>query len=446
MTDKGQTREDDSDRPHETLACDGGHDHDDLIAWDDGAERVRELGQRWLSHLGTERVDTGEIHGRTLAEPIDSPVDVPAQSHATMDGFAFDATEEYPLTVVDADVFPEDEPPELGAGEAVRIATGAPVPPSANAVLKREEATVEGTQLTGAELEPGTYVYERGSNVAAGERLFEAGERLGPKDAILLGDLGIDAVEVRERRSVGLLATGTEIHEGRHRDLDSPMLAGLIRSWGHSATYEGTVPDTYDRVESRIAELAREHDVVVTTGGTSVGDKDYVVRALDSLGDVLFHRVRLRPGKPIAVAELTDYDAVAFAIPGKPVGAHAVTTLVARPFFTGDLSLPTVPARMARDVDIATPGFAYAIPVTFEDPADGGDARTEGDDGASETDHPTAMPLGHADSELSVYEDAFDPSVLSSSTRATRADGFVLTGEGVSRGQTVDVVPYSVVE
>jgi molybdopterin molybdotransferase len=404
----------------------GGHDHDDLIGWDDGAERVQDLRERWLSRLGTETVGLGEIAGRALAEPIDAPTDVPAWSHATMDGFAFDATDDYPLSVVDADVFPEDDPPRIESGEAVRIATGAPLPPSANAVLKREEASVDEGQLTGTDLDPGTYVYERGSNVAEGERLFAAGERLGPKDAILLGDLGIERVTVRERFDVGLLATGTEIHEGRHTDLDSPMLAGLVRSWGHDATYEGTVPDEYDRVESRIDALAHEYDVVVTTGGTSVGDKDYVIRALESLGEVLFHRVRLRPGKPIAVAELEAHDAVAFAIPGKPVGAHAVTSLVARPFFTGSASLSTVSAEMARDVAITTPGFAYAIPVTL-------------DDG-------TAMPLGHADSPLTVYETAFDPSVLSSSTRATRATGFVLTESGVDRDETVEVVPYSVVE
>ena len=410
-----------------------GHGHDDMLAWDTAAARVGDLRERWLERLETEEVGLDEIAGRALAAPIDAPADVPAQSHATMDGFAFDATDEYPLAVVDG-VFPEDDPPAIEAGEAVRIATGAPVPPSANAVLKREEATVDDGQLTGTDLSPGTYVYERGSNVAAGERLFGAGERLSPKDAILLGDLGIDSVTVRERLDAGLLATGTEIHEGRHRDLDSPMLAGLIRSWGHRATYEGSVPDEYDRVESKIEELAHEYDVVVTTGGTSVGDKDYVIRALDSLGTVLFHRVRLRPGKPIAVAELPDHDAVAVAVPGKPVGAHAVTTLVARPLFTGETSLPTVPARMARSVDITVPGFAYAVPVTLEG----------GDDADGPAD--VAMPLGHADSDLAVYDSAFDPSVLSSSTRATRADGFVLTETGVGRDEAVRVVPYPVVE
>jgi len=297
-------------------------------------------------------------------------------------------------------------------------------------VLKREESTVEDGQLRGSPIEPGTYVYNRASNVAAGETLVEAGERLSPKDAILLGDVGVERVPVHERFSVGLLATGTEIHEGRSTDLDSAMLAGLVRSWGHVPTYEGSVPDDYEQVESRISELAEAHDVVMTTGGTSVGKKDYVIRALDALGDVDFHRVAVRPGKPIAAARLPDYDAVALAIPGKPVGAHTITTLVARPFFTGDDSLPAVDAALARDVGLGPAGFDYAVPVSLD-----------GDDGDLE-----AMPLGHVDSPLPVYDETYDPSVLSSSTRASRADGFFIIREGRSAGDVVRVVPYPVVE
>ena len=404
----------------------GDHGHGDITPVRTAAERVRDLRDEWLDRWGTETVSIDRIAGRTLAEPIDAPAAVPERSHATMDGYAFDASEGYPYELVAEEVFPESEPPSLSSGEAVRIFTGAPLPTGANAVLKQEEASVEDGRLDGTPTEPGTYVYERGSNVADGERLFAAGERLGAKDAILLGDLGIDEVPVTERPSVGLLATGTEIHEGRHTDLDAPMLAGLVDGWGGEATYEGTVPDEYDRVRDRIAGLADEHDVVMTTGGTSVGDKDYVVRALRELGTVLFHRVALRPGKPIAVATLDERDAVVFAIPGKPVGAHAVTSLVARPFFTGSTALPTVDAAMTSDVGIAVPGFTYAVPVTL---ADG-----------------EALPLGHVDSPLSVYEEAFDPSVLSSSTRATRADGFVLTESTLSAGEAVDVVPYPVVE
>ena len=233
-----------------------------------------------------------------------------------------------------------------------------------------------------------------------------------------------------------VLATGTEIHEGRSKDLDSAMLAGLVRAWGHEATYEGSVPDDYEVVASRIAELADAYDVVLTTGGTSVGKKDYVIRALSALGEVDFHRAAVRPGKPIAAARLPDHDAVAFAIPGKPVGAHAITTLVARPFFTGDASLPAIDATLARDVGIGPAGFDYAVPVLLD-----GDA-----DVAAASNGVEAMPLGHVDSPLQVYDETYDPSVLSSSTRASRADGFFITREGLSAGETVRVVPYSVVE
>jgi molybdopterin molybdotransferase len=401
------------------------HDHDDMLPRERAVERVLDCRATALESLSTTTVSLDAIAGRTLAEDVVADADRPPRSHATMDGFAFDAADPYPLSLVDA-VYPEDDPPAIGPGEAVRIATGAPLPADANAVLRKEDATVEGDELRGADVPPGTYTYRRGSNARAGERLFAAGERLSPKDALFLGDLGRDEVVVYERFGVGLLATGTEIHEGRQSDLDSPMLAGLIRSWGHDVTHEGSVPDEDDRVRERIAALAAAHDVVVTTGGTSVGDKDHVVSALADLGSVRFHRVPLRPGKPISVAELPDYDAHAIAIPGKPVGAHAVATLVARPFFVGDRPLATTPATITHDLELGPSGFEYAIPVTLD-----------GDE---------ALPLGHVDSPLQVYEDRFDPSVLSSSTRATRADGFVLTETALSAGDRVDVVPYPVLE
>lgn len=411
-------------------------DYADLVDRTTARAAVRELRATLLDRLGVERIPLGEAVGRTLAEPVVAGSDAPPRDFATMDGFALAAGDDYPLSVVDS-VYPEDDPPTLDAGEAVRIATGAPLPDRADAVLRREEAetTEEGgtERLRGPPLDPGTYVHGRGTNIAAGERLFDPGEVLAPRDALLLGDLGRDAVPVRERPSVGLLATGTEIHEGRSPDLDSPMLAGLVRSWGGRPTHEGSVPDDPERTRDRVAALADAHDVVMTTGGTSVGDEDHAVRALRDLGDLRFHRVRLRPGKPLAVADLPDRDAVGVAVPGKPVGAHAVTTLVVRPLFRDD-PLATVTARFARDVDVGAEGFDYAVPVTLD-----------GDDAPNGPER-EAFPLGHADSPLPVYRGTFDPSVLSASTRATRADGFVLTREGLAAGERVEVVPYPVVE
>lgn len=403
------------------------HDHADLIGRREACRCVLDLREETLEKHPQVAVAVDEIANATLATDIVADGDQPAESHATMDGFTFDATGGYPYRVIDREVFPEDEPGSLEAGEAVRIATGAPLPAGANAVLKREEATVDGGELTGPAMTPGTYVYERGSNVEAGERLYEAGERLAPRDAILLRDLGHESVDAYERFSVGILATGTEIHEGRHRDLDSPMLSALVGSWGHDATIEGSVPDQAASVRERIRELAAHYDVVVTTGGTSVGHKDHVISALSDLGEVVFHRARIRPGKPIAAARLRDQGAIAFAIPGKPIGAHVISTLVMRPFFTGDIhDHPTVDARLTCDLDIGAEGFEYVVPVEL---AAG-----------------RATPLGHESSDLRVYDEVFDPSILSSSTRATRADGFFVTETGVDEGERVGVVPYPVVE
>ncbi|MFB6310315.1 MAG: molybdopterin molybdotransferase MoeA [Salinirussus sp.] len=402
------------------------HDHDDLWSRHAAVERVHAARAELLEGRATESVSLSSIAGRTLAEPIVAETDQPPHSHATMDGFAFDASEEYPFELVEREIFPEDDPGTLEAGQAVRIATGAPLPTGANAVLKREEAVVDDGHLEGVDIEPGTYTYERGSNLRAGETLFAAGERISPKDALLLADLGYEEVEVHKRFNVGLLATGTEIHEGRTRDLDSPMLAGLVQSWGHESTYEGTVPDDYEKVRDRIDKLGSDHDVVMTTGGTSVGDKDHVIAALEELGEIRFHRVAVRPGKPIALARLPNHDAVALAIPGKPIGAHTITLLVGRPLFTGEATHATIAADLARNVGIGPPEFEYAVPVLL-------------DDGK-------AMPLGHVDSPLAVYDDTFDPSVLSSSSRASRADGFFVTETDRAAGEAVDVVPYPVLE
>lgn len=401
-------------------------DADELLTRTAAVERVRALRTTTRESATTESVPLEAVDGRVLAEPVVASADSPPRDTATMDGFAVRAADDGPRRLRDGEVFPEDDPPDLPPGQAIRIATGAPLPDGADAVVKREDATRSGGRVQTPPVDAGTYVYRRGSNVAAGETLFEAGERLGPKDAILLRDLDVEPVTVRRRPSVGVLATGTEIHEGRQPDLDSPMLCGLVTAWGAAADFAGAVPDEADRVEEAITGLAADHDVVMTTGGTSVGHKDHVVRSLDALGEVLFHGVGVRPGKPIAVARLPDHDAVAFAIPGKPVGALTVATLVARPYFRGTDALPSTPATMSVDLAMGAAGFEYAVPVTI-------------DDG-------TAVPMGHPASSLDIDDTTFDASIVSRSTRATRADGFVITETDLAAGETVRVVPYDVVQ
>jgi len=375
------------------------------------------------------------IAGRTLAEAVVADRDLPERSEATMDGFALGTGADGPRRIR-GEVFPEDDPPPLETGEATRVATGAPLPEGATAVLRREDATVEDGRLIDPSVEPGTNVYRRGTNVAAGEVLFEAGERLAPRDAALLADLGVEAVAVHEPFATAVLATGTEIHQGRSPDRDSAMLAGLVRAWGHEATLAGSVPDDRERVEAEIAALAAEYDVVVTSGATSLGQKDYVLEALDRLGEVRLHGVRLRCGKPVGLAALPDHGAVAVALPGRPIGAHTAALAVGRPFFAGETALPTVPATLAADVDLPDGDFEYWVPVALG-------PETDSDRGGNDSrDDPEAVPLGHPDSPTAAGGHPFDPRIVSSATRATRADGVFVTETPRDAGDRIRIVPY----
>jgi molybdopterin molybdotransferase len=386
----------------------------------DAIERLLAHRSATLATLSEETVALDALAGRTLAEEVCAPADVPPHDYATMDGYAVATTDESPT--VAAEIFPEDAPPELDDGEAARIATGAPLPARTEAVLKVEDAAVRDGRVSGPQLAPGTNVSPRGGTARAGEVLFESGTRLDPRHAALLCDVGIESVAVHERFSVAIVATGTEIHEGRQPDRDSDFLAGLVREWDHEPTIHESVPDDPETVRDAIESAAATHDVVMTTGGTSVGSADHVATVLEEY-DPLFESVRLRPGRPVMAAVIDG--ALAIGFPGKPLAAHTAAVLVARPFFTGEQRLPSIQTEIARDVEIPDDDREYAVPVVFDE---------------------SAFPLGHADSALRIYDERFKPGLVATNTRATTADGIVLAERSLEAGESVRVVPYRVLE
>lgn len=404
-----------------------GNSYRSMINREAAIDIILEERQKMLSNQKTRNIPVDKLDSHFLADSIAAGHTSPACDQATMDGFALDANEEYPLSIREKEMFPEQDQMSINPGEAVPITTGAPLPDGANAVLKKEDASVDQNTLYGKDIAPGTYTYTQGTNFTAGETIFEPGEHLSPKDAILLKDLGYDTVPVFQELSVSILATGTEISDGKKRDLNSDMLSGLVQMWGHNPTYKGSVSDDYEQLEKKIIQIADKCDVLLTTGGTSVGKKDFVVQVLDSLGEVHFHYVQIRPGKPIAMAYLPDYDTTVFAIPGKPIGAHTAVTLIARPFFTGERTDTSIKGTLERTVNVTSGNFEYVIPVMI----------------SKKQQEYTAKPLGHVDSPLSIYDRQFDPSVLSASTRASRADGVVITESSLNAGEEATIIPYS---
>lgn len=409
-------------------------------------DAVRSLRRRHLESTPTTATTPADLGGRVLAEHIEAPSDDPVTDRSTMDGYAVSTADGSPWRVTRTEVYPEDEQPAMDAGEAVPVATGGRLPERADAVLKREDTELAGDELTGPAVDPGTNVYARGSNLEAGETLFERGERLLPKDAVLLDDIGVEELLVRRRWSVGVLATGSELAEGDGKDRDSNMLVALARSLGHESTYEGVVADDPEAIRERIADLDRDHDVVLTSGGTSVGSRDHVGQALSDLGDVLVDGTTTRPGKSVTVARLPD--AVAVALPGRPVACHVGAVLYVRPLLTGRRDLPGVRARAATAIDLGPDGECV-VPVTLDrgeerEASGAGRGRPgQGACGSWRSGECLARPV---DADPGAESYTFRPSLLSSMTRATRADGFLLLEAGVEAGETVTVAPFAGVE
>lgn len=397
-------------------------------------ERVTNARDALFDTLPYEEVPPERIGGRLLAEPVVAPADVPPRDRATMDGYAFIVADGYPLRLV-GEVGAEDDPPEIGSGEAVRIATGAPLPPRADAVLERERATTDdgetddrgtgGTMLDGPPVETGRNVFRRGTTATADETVIPKGERLNAPDAGLLADLGFETVPVLERLSVRILGTGTELVEDRQPDRDSPMLATLVRSWGHDPHLVAPVPDDPDAVRDAIERHAMAADVLLTSGGTGGGARDHVRRALADLGDIVVDGIDVRPGSHVRVATLDDCDAVAVALPGKPVAAFLGAVSACRTLLTGTTDERTENATLACDLELPGHDTEYVVPV---------ERRGDG-----------LVPLGHDDSTVPIYGERFSPRILADCARVLRMDGYLRTRTALESGESVRFVPTEAV-
>jgi molybdopterin molybdotransferase len=293
-----------------------------------------------VSPLGEEWAPLADAPGRILGADVVSDVDWPPFDTSAMDGYAVRAEDarsagllaERPDLVAAGDA----SPPPLVAGEAVRLMTGAPLPVGADAVVPIELCRREGSRLRFERApEEGAHLRRRGESVARGTVLIRRGERLGPARVGLAALAGADPIRVRRRPRVGIAATGNELvaarefpREGKMRDSNGPMVDALCRARGWPTVLRERVADDTASVE-RLFEEADDTDVLVTTGGVSAGDLDLLPAAAERAGwEILFHRVAVRPGKPIAFARRRER--FWFGLPGNPVSTSVCFHLFVR--------------------------------------------------------------------------------------------------------------------
>jgi len=383
-----------------------------------------------LTPLDSERVPLTHSAGRVLANPIVSTVDVPGFDRATMDGYAVVATStegagpysRLPLTVIGDSMPGRPFDGAVSAGEAVRVMTGAPLPRGADGVLPAEFVDAEPHGRTIAALDavsPGKNVGCIGEDIVRGTRLLEPGRVLRPQDVGVISSIGLAEVEVVRKPRVRLVVTGNELlaagtppHGFHIADANGPMLTALAERDGGTVDFRGLVRDDAGAIADA---LLADADVVIVSGGSSVGVEDLAPGLVAQHGDLAVHGIAMRPSSPTGMGRIGDR--LVFLLPGNPV-----SSLCAYDFFAGR-AIRVLGGRRAE-----WPYRSVRGRLTRK----------------------ISSPIGRLDyARVTVSNGAVEPlavagaSLLSSTTRA---DGFVIVGddsEGFAAGADVDVWLYA---
>jgi molybdenum cofactor synthesis domain-containing protein len=292
---------------------------------------------------GTATVRLADGLGCVLASAVLSDEAVPPFANTAMDGFAVQAadTANAPVRLQIVGTLAAGEAPsaKVGAGQAIRIMTGAPVPEGADAIVPVEVTEADGDEVEIKEAaRPGAHVRPAGEDIAVGQEVFPAGTVLGPGHRGVLASIGVDQVEVLPRVRVGVLSTGDELVEGggelapgQIRDSNRHTLLALCRQSGFEAVDLGIAADDELVIEAAVKRGIETCDAIVTSGGVSMGDFDYVKVVLDRLsgGGMRWMQVAIKPAKPLAFGTVNGTPV--FGLPGNPVSSMVSFELFARP-------------------------------------------------------------------------------------------------------------------
>ena len=293
-----------------------------------------------------EEISIFDSHKRVLGEDIEAFHNSPPFDKSAMDGFAvigentFGASQSAPkkFKIIDAIGAGDFSAKTVGENEAVVIATGAPIPDGANAVIMKEYTTTEADDLTiYSQVTPGENVSPKAEDIRKGDKILSKNTFIRYQEMGLIASAGYDRVKVFKKPKIKLIITGNELVDPTKEEIDKAKIinsnqftikamaedSGAICDIGHAG-------DTFEEVREAILKASREYDVIMTTGGTAISKGDVVLDVVDDIGEVLFHGVAIRPGKPIGAGIVNDK--MVFTFSGQPVAAMSQFDIFARKY------------------------------------------------------------------------------------------------------------------
>jgi molybdopterin molybdotransferase len=389
-----------------------------LLSVDEALGRMLE---RATPVTGIEEVPTLEATHRVLARAQRSTIDVPPMDNSAMDGYAVRIADGLELKVGQK-IMAGAVGKALEPGTAARIFTGAPIPAGADAVVMQEHTALNGDVVTlRKKPKPGEWIRLKASDIAQGAEILPAGKRLLPQDTGLAASVGIGALPVYRRLKLGLFFTGDELvmpgeplAPGRIYNSNRFTLRGLGETLGCELKDYGIVPDSLEATRAVLRRAAAECDVVVTSGGVSVGEADYVKPAVEAEGELLMWRISMKPGRPLAFGRVGR--AAFIGLPGNPVSSFVTFLIFVRPFL------------------LRTQGVSEVQPKSIS-------ARADFDWPEPDARREFLRVKWNAQGGLDLYPTQ-DSAVL---TSTAWADGLVdnAAGRAIRRGESVRFLPYS---
>jgi molybdopterin molybdotransferase len=309
-----------------------------LISVNEALERLRSQSRVLVDN---ETVELSAGLGRVLASDVVSEINVPPADNSAMDGYALRREDwhgpDHALEISQR-IAAGTPPAALKAGTAARIFTGAEIPDGADVVVMQEKCSTDGqVVLIEAIREIGGNIRPQGQDIRKGATVLKAGQRLRAQELGLIASLGIPRIEVRRRLKVAIISTGEELVEpgdiagpGKIYNSNRYMLEAMLGNWGFAMVDFGVTPDDPKAISDVMTDASREADVIITTGGVSVGEEDHVKAVVESLGHIDLWRVAIKPGKPFAFGDVLGTPFL--GLPGNPVSVFVTALVIARPF------------------------------------------------------------------------------------------------------------------